>query len=152
MVYLGVVSAGGCVIGSNPTHTFLELKHLFTISRPKVLVVEPELLENVLLAANECGISPSNIIIFNTRGQEVPDGFRSWEVLLQAGESDWIQFDDEDTAKSTTAALLATSGTSGLPKVAAMSHHALIAANTQAYDSKNKLYGVSSLLKASHKT
>lgn len=142
MIYLGVVGAGGCFIGSNPTHTFLELKHLFTISQPKLIIVEPELLANALPAAKECGISPSKIIIFNTRSKEVPNGFRSWEVLLQAGESDWVRFDNENPAKSTTAALLCTSGTSGLPKVAAMSHHALVAANIQAYDSKHKPYKV----------
>lgn len=152
MVYMGVIGAGGCFIGSNPTHTFLELKHLFTISRPKLLIVEPELLSNILPVTKECGISPSNIIIFNTRSQEVPDEFRSWEVLLQAGESDWIRFDDEKSAKSATAALLCTSGTSGLPKVAAMSHHALVAANIQTYDSRHKQYKVSILLRPAEKT
>jgi len=152
MIYLGVIGTGGCFIGSNPTHTFLELKHLLTISRPKVLIVEPDLLENVLPAAKECGISTSNILIFNTRSQTIPSGFKSWEILLQAGESDWIRFDDEKLAKSTTAALLCTSGTSGLPKVAALSHHALVAANIQAYDSKNKPYKVTSLLRTSFKT
>lgn len=42
------------------------------------------------------------------------------------GEEDWVGIADEQTAKSTTAALFATSGTSGLPKVAALSHTALI--------------------------
>jgi 4-coumarate--CoA ligase len=100
---------------------------------------------NIYLSIYLYGISPSNIIIFNTHSQEVPDGFRSWEVLLQAGKSDWIRFDDEKSAKSATAALLCTSSTSGLPKVAAMSHHALVAANIQTYDSKHKPYKVSSL-------
>jgi long-subunit acyl-CoA synthetase (AMP-forming) len=142
LVQLGVIGSGGCFIGSNPTQTILELKHLFTISQPKILIIEPELAENVLPAAEECGIPSSNIFIFNTRGQAVPDGFHSWETLLKNGQSDWIKFNDEKSAKSTTAVLLSTSGTSGLPKVAAMSHYALVAANIQAYNSKYKPYEV----------
>jgi hypothetical protein len=53
MVYLEVIGEGGCFIGSNPTHTFLELKHLFEISLPKLLIIEPELLKSVLPATRD---------------------------------------------------------------------------------------------------
>jgi 4-coumarate--CoA ligase len=65
----------------------------------------------------------SNIFIFNTRGQPVPKGFRSWEYLLQHGEADWIHFDNAEVSKRTELARLTTSGTTGLPKTAIQTHY-----------------------------
>jgi 4-coumarate--CoA ligase len=89
------------------------------------MIVEPELLPSVLeaLSSSPSLVDLSNIFIFNTRGQAVPKGFRSWEWLLQQGEEDWIHFDDLETAKRTKVARLTTSGTTGLPKTANQSHY-----------------------------
>jgi acyl-CoA synthetase (AMP-forming)/AMP-acid ligase II len=46
---------------------------------------------------------------------------------LAYGESDWIRLPNEKSAKATSAAYFTTSGTSGLPKAAVLSHAALIA-------------------------
>ena len=46
--------------------------------------------------------------------------------LLSHGEADWIRFSNEAVAKSTPAAMFSTSGTSGLPKAAVLSHFALV--------------------------
>ncbi len=51
---------------------------------------------------------------------------RSLTDLLSYGESDWIRFSNVTLAKSTPAAMLSTSGTSGLPKAAVLSHFALV--------------------------
>ncbi|KAI9727215.1 MAG: putative NRPS-like protein biosynthetic cluster [Cirrosporium novae-zelandiae] len=145
-IYLGIIGAGGRFVGSNPGYTYLELHHLLSTSKTRFIIVEPELLEKILPAAHDFGIPDSNILIFNPRRASIPDGFVSWETLLQHGESDWIRFDDEQTAKNTTAALLSTSGTTGLPKAAAISHFAHVAQSKLLYDSKDKPYQVSRLL------
>ena len=50
------------------------------------------------------------------------DGYRSWQELMQHGEADWVRFDNPEEASMTTATLGFTSGTTGLPKAAMVSH------------------------------
>ena len=61
---------------------------------------------------------------------------------MNHGESDWIRFDRHDESRNTTAALLSTSGTTGLPKAAMISHYSCIIQNIMLNDSKNKPYKV----------
>jgi acyl-coenzyme A synthetase/AMP-(fatty) acid ligase len=78
------------------------------------LVAEPELLDNVLAAAKSTGIPLSRVWILDSLGQKIPSGFKSYKGLLTHGEEDWVRFDDRKTADETTAALLFSSGTTGM--------------------------------------
>lgn len=127
MLFLGIVAAGGVFAGTNPSYTQFELAHHYKTSETKFVIAEPELLPVVLGAASESHVPKSNIWIFNPTGQEAPDGFRSWTSLLEHGERDWVRFDDEKVSRSTIAARLFSSGTTGLPKAAAISHYNLVA-------------------------
>ena len=102
---------------------------MFTLSKTKYLIVEPNLLSSVWSTATGSGILPSNIFLFDVLDQTLPGSIPcpSWKVLLQNEEEDWHCFNDEQQARKTTAALLWTSGTSGLPKAAVMSHYAIMA-------------------------
>ena len=84
------------------------------------------------VAAGGCNISDSNIRIFDVNGQSVPSGFHSWSELLEHGEQDWIRFNDQKISSTTPAALLFSSGTTGLPKAAVLSHYNLVAQHTLA--------------------
>ena len=130
MIFLGIIAAGGIFAGSNPAYTPYEMAHHFRTSETKYIVTEPEMLGPILEAAKECNIPNSNILIFNVLGQPVPAGFQSWESLLNKGEEDWVRFDDLETAKTTEAARMFSSGTTGLPKAAMVTHHNLIAHHT----------------------
>ncbi|MCJ1390657.1 hypothetical protein MMC18_003518 [Xylographa bjoerkii] len=141
-LYLGIVGVGACLVGANPAYTDLELRHILTISKVKAIISQPELLEQLLPAATSCGIALSAILIFDSDGQQPPADLQSWRTLLEHGERDWISFDDEVRACATTATLLATSGTTGLPKAAAISHHSHVAQNILLYDSVHKPYEV----------
>lgn len=75
--------------------------------------MEADLLDTLLKAAKALDISTDRILIFDNHHETVADGFRSWRCLFDHGEMDWPVFNDLDTAKNTTAALLFSSGTTG---------------------------------------
>ena len=100
------------------------------------------MLETVKTATKATGIPCSHIWIFDTQNQEIPEGFFSWKKLLGYGEEDWVPFDDEDVSKTTTAARLFSSGTTGLPKAAALSHYNLVAQHTLVNEVQESHYKV----------
>jgi acyl-CoA synthetase (AMP-forming)/AMP-acid ligase II len=81
-------------------------------------LTELKTLDISIAAAKECGISDANIFVLNFRGETVPAGYRSWNALLEHGERDWVEVDDT----ATPAVYGSTSGTTGLPKAAVISH------------------------------
>ena len=143
MLFLGIIAAGAVFAGTNPAYTQFELTHHFKTSLTKFVIVEAELLPAVLSAAKDCDISQSNIRILNTQNEAFPNSFSSWQTLLNHGEKDWVRFDDEQVSKRTTAARLFSSGTTGLPKSAALSHFNLIAQHTLVNEAHPISYEVS---------
>jgi acyl-CoA synthetase (AMP-forming)/AMP-acid ligase II len=145
LIYAGVIAAGGVWAGPNPSYTQHELVHHMKTSQAKFLISEPEIFPNAHAAAEECGIPESKIWIFDVQGQPVPKGFKSFKQLFEHGEKDWIRFGDEKICKETTAARLFSSGTTGLPEAAELSHYNLIAQHELVHEAeKSKNYEVSS--------
>lgn len=107
----GIIGFGGVYTGCNPSYTVYELVHHLRSSRATIVVVEPELVKTCLEAAAEINLPQSQILLFaDTDGH----GLRSWRTLFDCGEIDWPRFDDLSTAQNTTAALLYSSGTTGM--------------------------------------
>jgi 4-coumarate--CoA ligase len=124
MLFLGGVGTGGIFSGTNPAYHVYELRHHIRTAQVKLFIVEPELLAPLLEATQLESIPRDRIFIFNTRpDQSVPEGFRSWEWLLQQGEEDWVRITDLEELKNTEVARLNTSGTTGLPKAVMQSHY-----------------------------
>ncbi|KAL3417885.1 4-coumarate-CoA ligase 2 [Phlyctema vagabunda] len=146
MVVLGILGAGMAFTGTNPSYTEFEFVHHLKMSKASFIITEPEMLPQALGAASACGISTSNIRIFDVLKQAVPDGFQSWEELFTHGEEDWVRFDDEKTSRNTTAGRLFSSGTTGLPKAAVISHYNLIAQHTIVHEAIQKPYAIRRLL------
>lgn len=109
--------------GTNPAYRVAEMRHHIRTAEVKFFIVEPELLDVVAEGTKAEGISQDCVFIFNVRGQAVPEGYRSWEWLLQHGEEDWVRITDIEALKTTDVSRLTTSGTTGLPKTACQSHY-----------------------------
>lgn len=135
---LGIIAAGGVFSGSNPGYTAYEMAHHIKTTRAKFAICQPEIIQPILDA--KTNLDKSNIFIFDTEGQSVPSGFKSWNALFEHGEVDWPRFDDLETAENTTAMLLFSSGTTGLPKGVQLSHRNLIGQHTLVIESQKLPY------------
>jgi long-subunit acyl-CoA synthetase (AMP-forming) len=145
-LYLGIIGAGGCFTGANPGYTSYELIHHLRVTEAKYVITHLAMLITATTAAGECGIPRSNIFVFNVHGEDVPDGHRSWTELLQHGDSDWTSVADPN---KTAAAYVSTSGTSGLPKAAILSHSYMV---SQADTLSRTLYTSRKVRKTSFQT
>lgn len=112
----GIIGFGGVYTGCNPSYTAYELVHHLKSSQAQVVVVEPELLQTCLKAVAEVGLPKSRLLIFDDKNAKLDDGseLKSWRTLFGHGELDWPKFNDHATAANTTAALLYSSGTTGM--------------------------------------
>lgn len=142
ILFLGVVASGGVFAGSNPSYTQFELSHHIKTAKVKFIISEPHIVAPVLAAAQENDILKSRIWIFDEFNRELPSNMKSWRSLLGHGEQDWVRFDDLATAKSTAAARFFSSGTTGLPKAASVSHYNLAAQHTLVYEAHPRPYKV----------
>ncbi|KAF2476219.1 putative AMP-binding enzyme [Lindgomyces ingoldianus] len=147
IIVLGIIGFGGVFTGTNPSYTTHELKHAISASKAKCVISEPEILEAITAAAKDVPIPSSRILVLNsTEKEEFDDGQQSWRSLLNHGEEDWHRFDSEEISKDTTAMLLFSSGTTGLPKPAILSHHNLIAQHHIVFEHKPRPYDLSRLI------
>lgn len=89
------------------------------LTKPKLLIVEPPKLDQILPAAETFGLTRKDIFLFDVRERQHYEDLQSWESLLQHGEEDWTVVSDPYT---TVAHYATTSGTSGLFKAAKLSH------------------------------
>jgi len=112
------------------------------LSKAKFFIVEPELIDKTLSSVKGSGILESRIFVLDHGNSQCPPELSSWKRLLGHGERDWVIFDDEDITKKTTAALLSTSGTTGMPKAAEVSHYAHVAQSVQITHLNQKPYEV----------
>lgn len=142
MLVLGIVGAGGRFTGCNPAYTASELGQQVRLTNARFLITEPDLLPKVATLVETMAVSAPNVFVLDNTGQEVPGNWRSVRELLRYGERDWVKFQSAAEAKNTTAALLLTSGTTGLPKAAMISHHSFVMMNILLNDSARKPYNV----------
>ena len=119
---LAIIGAGGRYTGSNPSYTSFELNHHIRVSQAQFLFTEPAMLATTLQSAEDCAIPGSRVFTFETRDQPSVPGQNSWKQLFEHGEADWLTFDKPGQAKSTISTLAFTSGTTGFPKAAMISH------------------------------
>ncbi|CAG8032607.1 unnamed protein product [Penicillium salamii] len=153
-LFFSIIGAGGVYMGSNPRSQPQELDHILSLAEPKLILTTHEALPTVLdVSAPRC-IHPSQVRVVDDRaidycaqlflwyelGHSAAGSFigmhdahhSNFADLLCYGQSDWVRF-NETIAQTTPAAMFTTSGTSGLPKAAVLSHHAIVSQHRSIY-------------------
>jgi acyl-CoA synthetase (AMP-forming)/AMP-acid ligase II len=123
MLFLAGVGAGGIFSGMNPAYGPYEVRHHIKTADVSFFICEPEFLPPLLEVLDKDGIGRDKLFIFNTKPeQKVPQGFRSWNWLLEQGSEEWDRITDKETLKNLELSRLSTSGTTGPPKFAMQTH------------------------------
>jgi acyl-coenzyme A synthetase/AMP-(fatty) acid ligase len=150
VVFLAIIMAGGVFTGANPSYKAGELRHHFEISETKFVFSSAASFAAVS-EASEGLFDVGNIIVWGDEEAGSSDGVRYSLADLLAGVAgapvvEPVSFDDETRARDTVAVLMSTSGTTGLPKMAARSHLSLVTENLALQDGVAKNYEVARLL------
>ncbi|RAL06444.1 adenylate-forming enzyme AfeA [Aspergillus ibericus CBS 121593] len=136
-LFFGVIGTGGIYLGASPDSPPHELINVLELGDPKLIITSSETFQAVLDVATSKGLCPEQICLFEESAiasflgssPSIPArsaGHTTVAHLLAHGEEDWIKLDEESLARTTPAAMYCTSGTSGLPKAAVITHHAII--------------------------
>ncbi|CAD0092106.1 unnamed protein product [Aureobasidium vineae] len=150
VVFLAIIMAGGVFSGANPMYKAGELRHHFEVSETKFVFSDPASLA-AISEASEGLFDAGNIIVWGDEEAGASVGARYSLAGFLAGLADApaldpVSFDDETRARDTVAVLMSTSGTTGLPKMAARSHLSLVTENLAIQDGLAKNYEVARLL------
>ncbi|CAB4392602.1 acetyl-CoA synthetase-like protein [Rhizophagus irregularis] len=129
IVSFGTIVAGGIVTFVNPMYTVDELTYQLKDSGAKYIIAFPLLLSNVIKAAAAANIHESNIFLF---GDAEINGIKPYSSLISEKEANPIEYSQEE-AKSTTAYLCYSSGTTGKSKGVETTHYNIVANLSQIY-------------------
>ncbi|CAG8671985.1 34272_t:CDS:2, partial [Racocetra persica] len=129
IILFGAIAAGGKVTVENPKYkTLEELSYHLTDSGASVLIVHPECFEVVIEASINAKIPTSRVFLFGDKEIKGYKPYRS--ILIGDREIEPIIYTPEE-AKSTTAYIVYTSGTTGKPKGVERTHANVTAALAQ---------------------
>ncbi|PSK36688.1 4-coumarate--CoA ligase-like 7 [Elsinoe australis] len=157
LLFLAVVGCGAQVTAANPAYTAAELKHHYVVSGTTFFVSCNEKIKVAKEAAEGILALDGEQVFWlahwgpNADIDMLQDGWHpTLENLIDYSENgyerDWITFDDQYLAQTTTACFNSTSGTTGLSKMAARSHYSLVMENLSIEDRVPKNYQVRRLL------
>ncbi|KAK5957216.1 hypothetical protein OHC33_001587 [Knufia fluminis] len=140
LLILAIIGAGGIHVGTNPSYTTAELSHALRLSHAKFVLSEPELLPNITDAIRETAANTKLFVLDTLPSQSVPSGHISWRALLNHGETPWLRFDDATKSRDTVAQLYYTSGTTGLPKCAMVTHRNIVSQHQLFFEASPRPY------------
>lgn len=140
LAQLGINAGGGVVVGMYPTSPAAEIEHLVNASDTEILFIEDqEQLDKIIELRGKLP-KLRKLVIFEPKGtlNETELGLISFDALIETGHASVADHSAEVEARKAaiapgdTAMMVFTSGSTGLPKAAEISHHNLYVAGTLA--------------------
>ncbi|CAG8706688.1 10325_t:CDS:10 [Dentiscutata erythropus] len=128
-VLLGTIAAGGKVTTVNPNYKTTELSYQLIDSGASVLIVHPEVLEIAMEALIDVKTPTFRVLLFGDKEIKGYKPYRS--ILIGNREIEPVYYTPEE-AKSTTAYLIYSSGTTGKQKGIERTHTNVVAHLSQA--------------------
>ncbi|RIB22734.1 hypothetical protein C2G38_2173180 [Gigaspora rosea] len=128
IVLLGTIAAGGKVTTANPIYETTKLSCQLIDSGASFLIVHPEILEAAIEASIDAKIPASRVLLFGDKEIKGYKPYRS--VLINERVIEPVYYTPEE-AKSTTAYLTYSSGTTGKRKGIKITHTNMVARLTQ---------------------
>ena len=119
-VVLGIIAAGAVAVPIPSHYSAREAADAVKDSTSSWIFANPEFA--VAEVASIAGLDKSHVIYFGSRNPSTGDTGTSFSSLIECGETELARIDPQ-----TSALLLSTSGTTGKPKMAMVSHANLIA-------------------------
>lgn len=115
-LYLGCLRVGGVFLPMNPAYRRDEVEHLLSDAQPSVFVVDPALMETAQAAARKTGVARVIAMGNDAQGE-----------LVELAATQPSTYDTVTRQPNDLAAILYTSGTTGKPKGAMLTHANLYA-------------------------
>ncbi|QXC59397.1 AMP-binding protein [Aquihabitans sp. G128] len=121
--YWAIVSIGAAVVGMNAWWTTPEMAHGLSDSQPKVLIADAERLERALPILSELRAAGPLPVIAVRFEDDLPDDAVHWaDVVTNAAADAPAELPPADIDPDDDATIFYTSGTTGFPKGAQLTH------------------------------
>ncbi|XP_073842173.1 probable 4-coumarate--CoA ligase 1 [Musca autumnalis] len=122
-IFYGVLFSGLCLSSSDPSFNVKGLKHVYSLTKPKIIFCDGEVYSKVRQALRDCELEETIIYTVRNHIDGVPSVMEFLDVSI--GDEEY-RISPLKHGGLQDAFYVCTSGTTDLPKVLRMSHYAIL--------------------------